>query len=40
MHTMGAGIAGVLVRALCAGELRAVVVMQLAVHTCWFETLA
>jgi hypothetical protein len=25
----------VLVRALCAGELRAVVVMQLAVHTCW-----
>ena len=28
MHEMGAGIAGVLVRALCAGELRAVVVMQ------------
>jgi hypothetical protein len=28
MHKMGAGIAGVLVRALCAGELRAVVVMQ------------
>ena len=35
IHKMGAGIAGVLVRALCAGELRAVVVMQLAVHTCW-----
>jgi hypothetical protein len=37
---MCAGIAGVLVRALCAGELHAVVVVQFAVHTCWFETLA